>query len=38
MPNVDDKDTNNKEIRNLLIALGFTRFSDENKSSFGIFH
>ena len=38
MPNVDDKDTNNKEIRNLLIALGFTRFSDDTKSSFGIFH
>ena len=38
IPNVDDKDSNNKEIRNFLIALGFTRFSDDNKSSFGLFH
>ena len=38
IPNVDDKDSNNKEIRNLLIALGFTRFSDDTKSSFGLFH
>ena len=38
MPNVDDKDSNNKEIRSFLIALGFTRFSDDNKSSFGLFH
>ncbi|MBE6155911.1 MAG: hypothetical protein E7164_04060 [Firmicutes bacterium] len=38
LPNLDDKLDNIKVIKDFLIALGFTRFSDEDKGkSFGIF-
>ena len=35
IPYVDDKDTDNKEINNLLIALGFTRFDSDDKKRKG---
>ena len=38
IPNIDDKEDDIKEIRNFLIALGFTRFSDDNKKGFSLFH
>lgn len=38
LPNVDDKEDNIKEIKSLLMALGFTRFNDDGKSSFSLFH
>ena len=37
LANVDDKEDNIKEIKGLIMALGFTRFNDDNKSSFGLF-
>ena len=38
MPNVDDKESDIKEIKDLLVALGFTRFNDDNKGGFSLFH
>ena len=38
LPNVDDKEDNIKEVKNLLIALGFTRFNDDGKKGFSLFH
>lgn len=38
MPNIDDKLDNIKAIKDLLLAMGFTRFSDNDKGrGFGIF-
>lgn len=38
MPNIDDKLDNIKAIKDLLLAMGFTRFSDNDKGKgFGIF-
>ena len=38
LPNVDDKDDDIKEIKSLLLDLGFTRFNDDNKKGFSLFH
>lgn len=38
IPNIDDKLDNIKEIKSFLLALGFTRFSNEEKKGFSLFH
>ena len=38
LPNLDDKLNNIKEIKDFLLALGFTRFNEDNHKGFSLFH